>query len=72
MTGVRHVLQVPDAELEELRSRLRRTRWAAPWPGQVQLGKGGDWRAGTDEDKLRRLVSVTPENWIQFSNGVDS
>ena len=62
MTSARHVLHVPDAELEELRSRLRRIRWAAPWPGQDQPGKG-DWRAGTDEDELRRLARYWAEGY---------
>src|SRR5687767_8824996 len=42
-------MNVPDTELEDLRDRLRRTRWATPWPV-------GAWEAGTDGDELRRLV----------------
>ncbi|CNE06282.1 Epoxide hydrolase [Mycobacterium tuberculosis] len=41
---------VPDEELADLRSRLRRTRWPEPWP---ETG----WDAGTDIGELRRLVS---------------
>ncbi|HEX8008396.1 MAG TPA: epoxide hydrolase [Trebonia sp.] len=53
MTRERPVLRVPDADLEELRSRLRGTRWPRPWPGQ---DAGGGWDAGTDAGELRRLV----------------
>ena len=42
-------MNVTDAELEDLRERLRRTRWATPWPID-------GWEAGTDGDELRRLV----------------
>jgi pimeloyl-ACP methyl ester carboxylesterase len=42
-------VDVSDAELENLRDRLRGTRWATPWPV-------GPWEAGTDGDELRRLV----------------
>ena len=43
------VLHVPDADLDDLRGRLRATRWAKPWPVAA-------WAAGTDADELRRLV----------------
>jgi hypothetical protein len=46
MTSERHVLQVPDGDLEELRSRLRGTRWPQPWPRQ---GTGDEWEAGAGE-----------------------
>ena len=49
MTDSQHVLDVPDADLDDLRARLRRTRWAKPWPVSA-------WEAGTDGDELRRLV----------------
>ena len=42
-------MNVSDTELEDLRDRLRRTRWATPWPV-------GPWEAGTDGGELRRLV----------------
>lgn len=44
------VIQVSDAELNDLRARLRATRWAEPWPVD-------DWEAGTDVKELRRLVA---------------
>ncbi|MEU3183521.1 epoxide hydrolase [Streptomyces sp. NPDC006923] len=40
---------MPDADLDELRTRLRGTRWAKPWPV-------AGWEAGTDGEELRRLV----------------
>jgi pimeloyl-ACP methyl ester carboxylesterase len=44
-----NVLDVPDTDLDDLRARLRRTRWAESWPI-------GAWEAGTDGAELRRLV----------------
>ncbi len=43
-------IAVSDAELADLRSRLRNTRWPTPWPV-------AGWEAGTDAAELRRLVS---------------
>jgi pimeloyl-ACP methyl ester carboxylesterase len=43
------VLDVPQADLDDLRARLRNTRWARPWPVE-------SWEAGTDGATLRRLV----------------
>jgi pimeloyl-ACP methyl ester carboxylesterase len=43
-------IQVADEVLDDLRVRLRRTRWPDPLPG---IG----WEQGTDQDWLRRLVS---------------
>jgi pimeloyl-ACP methyl ester carboxylesterase len=48
-----HVLSVPQADLEDLRARLRNTRWPRPWPV-------APWRAGVDGAVLRRLV----EYWV--------
>lgn len=45
-------MDVPEADLDDLRSRLHRTRWATPWPGTA-------WEAGTDAHELHRLV----ERW---------
>jgi pimeloyl-ACP methyl ester carboxylesterase len=53
MTGERHVLRVPDSDLEDLRARLRGARWPTSWPRQ---DAGADWEAGPDEGELRRLV----------------
>lgn len=55
------VITVSDHELDDLRDRLRRTRWATPWP----LESGPDtWAAGTEQQTLRRLVAY----WL---NGFD-
>lgn len=50
MTGMAPTLAVPDAELEELRTRLAGTRWPTPWPVS-------GWEAGTEAGELRRLVT---------------
>jgi len=44
------VIAVPQTELDDLRDRLRRTRWPRPWPGEASIG--------TDADELRRLVEL--------------
>ena len=43
------LLEVPDADLDDLQSRLRKTRWAKPLPVPR-------WQAGTDGAELKRLV----------------
>jgi pimeloyl-ACP methyl ester carboxylesterase len=53
MGSERHVLRVPDFAMEELRSRLRGTRWPVAWP---EHDAGDGWQAGTDEGELRRLL----------------
>jgi pimeloyl-ACP methyl ester carboxylesterase len=53
MASERFALRVSDADLEELRSRLRGARWPVAWP---RPGAGAGWQAGTDEGALRRLV----------------
>jgi pimeloyl-ACP methyl ester carboxylesterase len=47
--GLEPMISVTEAELNELRSRLLRTRWPAPWPTS-------GWDTGTDADELRRLI----------------
>lgn len=49
MPSTRSVIQVADEDLEQLRARLRATRWPARWPLS-------GWGAGTDGGELRRLV----------------
>src|SRR2546429_6392538 len=44
------VVEVPDAVLEDLRDRIRRTRWPDPAPG-------GPWAQGTDLEYLRGLLA---------------
>ena len=58
MTGYRPVLRVPDADLEELRSRLRGVRWPRPW-----LQQDAGWEAGTGAGELRRLVRYWAEGY---------
>jgi hypothetical protein len=50
------VLAVPDHEWEDLRARLRQTRWPAQWPG-------AGWEAGTDMNELRRLVGYWADGY---------
>ena len=49
VTGPQPLLDVPESELDDLRARLRATRWAKPWPLR-------GWDAGVDGEELRRLV----------------
>jgi pimeloyl-ACP methyl ester carboxylesterase len=51
------LLQVSDSELEDLRHRLRLTRWPSRWPVEP-------WAAGTDRSELERLVDY-------WANGYD-
>jgi pimeloyl-ACP methyl ester carboxylesterase len=60
MTHERPALRVPDADLEELRSRLRGTRWPRPWP---ERDAEGGWDAGTGAGELRRLVRYWAEGY---------
>jgi pimeloyl-ACP methyl ester carboxylesterase len=48
-TQPRQLLDVPEAELDDLRARLRGTRWATSWPLS-------GWDAGVDGEELHRLV----------------
>jgi pimeloyl-ACP methyl ester carboxylesterase len=43
-------IEIPDNELEELRKRLRQTRWPSPITGS-------DWADGTDGEYLRALTA---------------
>ena len=42
-------LNVPEADLEDLRRRLRATRWPREWTTP-------EWAAGTSQAELRRLT----------------
>lgn len=63
----RPLLAVPDDDLEDLRARLRATRWARPWPVQ-------GWRAGTDGTELRRLVAYWADgyDWRRFEAALNA
>jgi pimeloyl-ACP methyl ester carboxylesterase len=60
-----YVVAVSDAVLDDLRERVRRTRWPDPAPG-------GPWAQGTDLDYLRGLLAYwadgfdwrTQERWL--------
>lgn len=43
------LFDVSDSDLDDLRDRLRRTRWPRPWPTE-------GWEAGTEPGVLRRLA----------------
>src|SRR5690348_17331404 len=43
------LIAMPDSELDELRRRIRATRWPRPWP---MTG----WGAGTEPGEIRRLA----------------
>jgi pimeloyl-ACP methyl ester carboxylesterase len=60
MTRSSSELRVPDADLVELRSRLRGTRWPEPWPPR---DAGSGWEAGTDSGELRRLVTYWADEY---------
>jgi pimeloyl-ACP methyl ester carboxylesterase len=57
---------VPDSDLEQLRQRLRATRWAPDMPGE-------GWAAGMPGETLRELVDAgghfpaleTPELFVE-------
>ncbi|NIZ91561.1 epoxide hydrolase [Kineosporiaceae bacterium B12] len=55
------MLAVPDGDLEDLRARLRATRWAASWP--VEPWSVEPWQAGTDGAELRRLVALWADGY---------
>lgn len=50
------LIAVGDAELGELRARLKATRWAEPWPVE-------EWAAGTDPTELRRLADYWADGY---------
>ena len=50
------VIDVSPQELDDLRDRLRRTRWTPTWPV-------GGWEAGTDQTELRRLVEYWADGY---------
>jgi pimeloyl-ACP methyl ester carboxylesterase len=58
-------LSVSQADLDDLRDRVRRTRWAPEWPITTSARENPTaWRAGTDPAVLRRLADY----WV---NGFD-
>ena len=67
MTDLQHVLAVSETDLEDLRARLRGTRWATPWPVS-------GWAAGTDGDELHRLVEhwATAYDWREHEAAINA
>lgn len=53
---VRPLLEVTEADLDDLRNRLRSTRFAKPWPVT-------EWEAGTDHQELKRLVGYWADGY---------
>ncbi|SCE31404.1 Epoxide hydrolase N terminus [Streptomyces sp. DvalAA-14] len=56
MTDSPPLMNVTDAELDDLRSRLRNTRWPTAWPTE-------GWAAGTEPGELRRLVAYWADGY---------
>ncbi len=50
------LLDVPQADLDDLQARLRNTRWARPWPLE-------NWQAGADGATMRRLVEYWADGY---------
>src|SRR4051812_40781608 len=60
-------LDPTNEEINEVRLRLRNTRWPASWPVT-------GWEAGTDQEELRRLVSYWAEDfdWVAQRRHIDA
>ena len=54
-------MDIADAELVDLKQRLRNTRWATEWPT-------APWEAGTDAAELRRLVEYWADGYDWRAN----
>ncbi|TDD56494.1 epoxide hydrolase [Nonomuraea terrae] len=61
------MIAVPDEELNELRSRLRATRWPTAWPMS-------GWDAGAEIGELRRLVAywASGYDWREHETAVNA
>ena len=60
------LLQVSEADLDDLRHRLRTTRWPATWPVEP-------WAAGTDPTELARLVGYWADgyDWLRWQDAIN-
>lgn len=60
-------IHVSQDDLDDLRRRLRHTRWAPRWPV-------AGWSAGTDQDELRRLVDYWADgfDWEARQREIDA
>jgi pimeloyl-ACP methyl ester carboxylesterase len=65
MVQVHRGLRVPEADVADLRDRLRRTRWAQAWPVSQAAGP---WGAGTDAAELRRLTGYWADGYDWRTN----
>ncbi|KQT90977.1 epoxide hydrolase [Marmoricola sp. Leaf446] len=54
-------VEVPEAEVEDLRERVRRTRWPAPAPGETVAGQ--EWSRGVPVGYLRELAAYWSEEF---------
>ncbi|GAB2605982.1 hydrolase [Paractinoplanes abujensis] len=61
------VLSVSDADLDDLRARLRATRWARQWPTE-------GWAAGFEGAELRRLVEywASAYDWRKHETAINA
>ena len=67
MTSTPFSFRATDDAIDDLRLRLRHTRWAAP------IGAPG-WEAGTDATELRRLVDywATAYDWREHESAINA
>jgi pimeloyl-ACP methyl ester carboxylesterase len=64
VSAERFEIHVEDAVLDDLRARLRRTRWATGVAGQRSGGSSGDaWKTGTDPAYLRDLIAYWTDGY---------
>ncbi len=63
-------IEVSPADVSDLRSRVRRTRWGRRWP----LESGDAWTAGTDEEVLARLAQYWADgyDWDRWRERIDA
>lgn len=61
------VIDIPDSDVQDLRSRLRRTRWPAPWPD-------AGWETGADVGEVSRLVAnwVSSDDWREHESAINA
>ena len=61
------LLQVSEADLDDLHRRLRTTRWPARWPVEA-------WAAGTDPSELERLTDYWADgyDWHRWESAINA
>jgi pimeloyl-ACP methyl ester carboxylesterase len=67
----RPVIEVPEADLADLRRRLRATKWPQAWPESAAVAA---WDPGTDLGELRRLVTywASEFDWRQQEAAINA